>query len=156
MSVISNSWPAVMLGWARPVASESWATPGSPGRAGRAIQQPDDPEAFRVMKNKALVLALETCLLSSVKDWKQAAAMGRQWLEAARLNELSSGEGLAIQYLTGRAVGNRQDAQSRRSGAGVGLGGQPDAAGRGGAIARAYQQSVRRLLLDPLLAAAES
>ena len=40
------------------------------GDAGQALsalaellQQPDDPEAFRRMKSKALVLALETCLL---------------------------------------------------------------------------------------------
>jgi predicted negative regulator of RcsB-dependent stress response len=121
------------------------------------FQQPDDSEAFRQMKNKALLLVLETCLLPSVKDWKQAVTRGQQWLNTARRTEASSTEGLAIQYLTARAIWETAKAF---------LADDPARAVTLGAARRllvsasqqpsGYQQAAQVLLLDPLLAAGEN
>jgi hypothetical protein len=115
------------------------------------FEQPDDAEAFRLMKNKALVLTLETCLLPSVQDWKLALTKGRQWLQSIRPGERSSAEGLAVQYLTGRAL-----LETARTG-------KADDAARAVVLAESrtlliavarspgvYQQPARALLSDPL------
>ncbi len=65
------------------------------------LLQPSEPKAFRLLKNKTLVLLLETSLLPGAERHRQALDEARQWEEAARGSEESSVEGLAIRYLTG-------------------------------------------------------
>jgi tetratricopeptide (TPR) repeat protein len=68
------------------------------------LSQPSEPQAFRVLRNKALVLLLETALLPKVKAYKKALDGAQKWEEAARGSEESSPEGLAIKYLAGEAA----------------------------------------------------
>lgn len=116
------------------------------------FEQPDEPDAFRLMKNKALVMALETCLLPAVRDWKQAVAKGQQWLTSVRPTEKTGAEGLAIQFLTGRAL--LETARTRTADDSVRAATLADSRALLAAAAQlpgVYQQPARVLLLDPLL-----
>jgi len=116
------------------------------------FQQPDEPESFRVMKNKALALALETYELPAMGDWRQAVAKGRQWLASARPAEPSSEEGVAIQYLTGRALletaRTRPAADPGRAATVAESRALLESAARARGV---YRPSARALLSDPLL-----
>ncbi len=65
---------------------------------------PDEPEAFRLLKNQSLILTLETYTTSSAKNYREAVNRAQAWEQAARGDERSSSEGLAIQYLGGIAA----------------------------------------------------
>jgi len=67
------------------------------------LMQPDDPQAFRTLKNKALILALETYMLPEVKNYAEAMKKGTAWKQSARGAEESSDDGLAIQFLAAKA-----------------------------------------------------
>jgi len=68
------------------------------------LAQPDDPPAYRLAKNKTLVLYLETCLLPEVKKYQEAAKKYLAWEENARGDEEVSPEGLAIKCLAAEAM----------------------------------------------------
>lgn len=63
------------------------------------LAQVDEPAAFRQLKNKALILSLETSLLPAVKQYKTAIDNFTDWQKSARAAEQSSADGLAIKYL---------------------------------------------------------
>ncbi len=67
------------------------------------LAQVDEPAAFRQLKNKALILSLETCLLPAVKQYKPAVDNFSAWQESSNAGEPSSADGLAIKYLAGSA-----------------------------------------------------
>jgi hypothetical protein len=116
------------------------------------FQQPDEPESFRVMKNKALALALETYERPALGDWREAVVKGRQWLASARPAELSSEEGVAIEYLTGRALletaRTRPAADPGHAAAVAESRALLESAARARGV---YRQRARALLSDPLL-----
>lgn len=64
---------------------------------------PDDPQPFRLLKNKAAILALETSLLPGSQQLKRADAIYREWEKTARATDEASIEGLAIKYLAAEA-----------------------------------------------------
>lgn len=68
------------------------------------LSLPDSPEAFRLLKNQSLILMLETYTGTAAKNYKEALNRTQAWVEAARGDERSSSEGLAIQYLGGIAA----------------------------------------------------
>ncbi|NUQ63281.1 MAG: hypothetical protein HUU20_12450 [Pirellulales bacterium] len=68
------------------------------------VALPDQPEAFRLLKNQSLILMLDTYTNTSAKNYKEALTRAQAWEEAARGDEKSSAEGLAIQYLGGMAA----------------------------------------------------
>ncbi len=68
------------------------------------LEQPDEPTAFRALANRVLVLELETCLLSEVREYKKAMDRAAAWLEKTRGAEETSIEGLAIRYYYGLAA----------------------------------------------------
>ena len=68
------------------------------------LSQPDEPQAFRLLKNKAAALALETALLPKAKKYKEAVALYKAWEETARPDEGTSAEGLAIKFLSAEAA----------------------------------------------------
>ncbi|MBN2294443.1 MAG: hypothetical protein JXM70_18585, partial [Pirellulales bacterium] len=67
------------------------------------LGQVDDPAAFRQLKNKALILSLETSVQPEVKQYKSAIDNASKWLESIRGDEETSPDGLAIKYLSGGA-----------------------------------------------------
>jgi len=85
------------------------------------LLQPSEPQAFRVLRNKALILLLETALLPKVKAYKKALDEAQKWEKAARGSEESSAEGLAIKYLAGetaveyaKTLTDRKEAATRK------------------------------------------
>ncbi len=68
------------------------------------LAQPDEPPAYRLAKNKTLVLYLETCLEPGVKKYQQALEKYLAWEQTARGDEERSPEGLAIKCLTAEAA----------------------------------------------------
>jgi len=68
------------------------------------LAQPDDPLEYRLVKNKTLVLYLETCLLPKVKKYQEAIQKYLEWEKSARGNEETSPEGLAIKCLAAEAA----------------------------------------------------
>lgn len=123
---------------------------------GELLMQPDEPAAFRTLKNKTLILALETYMLPSVKNYKAAMDRVAKWEESARGSEISSEDGLAIRFLGGQAA--LQYAKSLK----------PDEEGRKEALIEAkkafefvtrfpsdYQKEARQKLLDPLLSSGD-
>lgn len=68
------------------------------------VTQPDDPEPFRVLKDKVRVMALETALLPTSKKYTAAVAMYQDWLSKAKGRQETSPDGLAIRYLAGEAA----------------------------------------------------
>jgi len=71
------------------------------------LSQPDEPQAFRVMKNKALTLLLETAVATNEKArFEKAIEKYREWADTARGAEESSPDGLAIKYHTGEVFFN--------------------------------------------------
>jgi hypothetical protein len=67
------------------------------------LQQPDEPEAFRELRNKVLKLAMECWNDSRVGQPEESEQRGKDWVDHARPGEDSSPEGLAIQYFTAQA-----------------------------------------------------
>ncbi len=68
------------------------------------LMQPDEPPAFRTLKNKALILALETYMLPKVKNYAEAIKKAKKWQETARGPEENSDDGLVIKYLSADAA----------------------------------------------------
>jgi len=69
------------------------------------LNQPDEPDAFRLMKSKAMMLYLETALLPKAGKEQEALAAYSAWANRAQASEQTSVEGLAIKYLAGRLAG---------------------------------------------------
>jgi cellulose synthase operon protein C len=78
---------------------------GDPERAFAACEevllQPDEPVALRVLKTKALALALEAALRPGMKKHKQALAMYGAWNSASDGSKASPAETAEIQYRAG-------------------------------------------------------
>jgi tetratricopeptide (TPR) repeat protein len=70
------------------------------------LAQPDQPEEFRVMKNKVLRLAMEGWNNATQHLYDQAAKKGDEWIKAARVTEDRTPEGLGIRYYTALALHN--------------------------------------------------
>ncbi|OHB71270.1 MAG: hypothetical protein A2V70_09015 [Planctomycetes bacterium RBG_13_63_9] len=68
------------------------------------MAQPGEAEAFRRLRDKALILLLETALLPDVKEYQKAVDKVRKWEQSAIGREQSSSDGLAIQCLAGEAA----------------------------------------------------
>lgn len=70
------------------------------------LVQPDEPPAFRQLKNKGLVLFLQTCLLpgAELADYKLAAEKAIAWEESAQGTEGQTEDGEAIKYHGGVAA----------------------------------------------------
>jgi Tfp pilus assembly protein PilF len=107
--------------WEGRCCKESGETDKALGIFQELLTQPSEPQAFRVLRNKALILLLETALLPGVKQYKQALDEAQKWEKAARGSEESSIEGLAIKYLAGEAaleyaktLTDKKDAASRK------------------------------------------
>lgn len=67
------------------------------------LSQADESQPFRELKNKTMVLYLETTLLPGQPKYKKAMELAEKWLAAARGTDEVSPEGLAIKYLAGEA-----------------------------------------------------
>jgi len=78
---------------------------GEPKRALEALVEPldqgDDSEPFREMKNRATLLALQT--LIDAKNFTEAALRGDNWFKTARNADELGDAGAAIAYFTGVA-----------------------------------------------------
>ena len=68
------------------------------------LMQPDQPQAFRDMKNKSLVFLMETLSLPELKNYAAILERGATWEDSANPNEESSVDGLAIHFLEGEAA----------------------------------------------------
>ncbi len=68
------------------------------------LLQPDEPQAFRDMKNKSLILYMETLCLPKLKKHQEALKLAQEWEKSARPNEESSPDGLAIRFLAAEAA----------------------------------------------------
>ncbi len=68
------------------------------------LMQPDEPPAFRTLKNKALILALETYTQSKTPNYAEAIKKAKKWQETARGPDENSDDGLLIKYLSGDAA----------------------------------------------------
>jgi hypothetical protein len=68
------------------------------------LEGPDEPDTFRALKNKTLLLALETLTDKKLKRHAQAVDVYRTWEAHARPAELASPEGLAIQCIAAEAA----------------------------------------------------
>jgi len=84
------------------------------------LAQPDEPQPFRTLKNKAAVLALQTALLPKVKKYKESVAMYKEWERTARGDE-DTPEGMAIKFFSGKAalelaksLTKKEDAKQRK------------------------------------------
>lgn len=66
--------------------------------------QPDEPKAFRDMKNKSLIMWLEMLSSPSMKKHADALKKAQEWEESARPNEESSPDGLTIRFLEAEAA----------------------------------------------------
>ena len=82
------------------------------------MDQPDEPQAFRDLKNKTLILYLET--LKASKKHDEAIKKFKDWQEIARGPEEINIEGLAIQFLAGdvylqygRSLKEKKDVKTR-------------------------------------------
>lgn len=63
------------------------------------LSQPNEPRPFRLLKNKTMILFLETALAQ--KKYQKAVAEARKWESEARGQDETSPEGLAIKYFAG-------------------------------------------------------
>jgi tetratricopeptide (TPR) repeat protein len=114
-------------------------------------RQEDEPLIHR-LKNKALILSLETSMQPNVNLYKPAIDNFNDWLQSSRGNEQSSKDGLAIKYLAGGAYleyarGMDEKDQKRR---------EPIARARKllrfvSRFPGNYQREARLKLADPLL-----
>jgi hypothetical protein len=77
------------------------------------LAQPDQPEEFRVMKNKVLRLAMEGWNHGTQKLYEEAAAKGSEWIKAARVTEDRTPEGLGIRYYTALALHHQVEAAGK-------------------------------------------
>ena len=119
---------------------------------------PDDPEAFRTMKGKAAVQALETALMPDVKKVKEGFDIAEKWAETARPADAASEEGLAIRYLGAEAArayaetlgGGSEQAKLRQHAVQWARDSYATVAG----VAGRYQAKAKIGLLDPSLGAA--
>lgn len=66
--------------------------------------QPDEPPAYRNIKNKSLILWLEMLSLPSVKRYADALKKAQDWVDEARPNEENAPDGLAIRFLAAQAA----------------------------------------------------
>ncbi len=79
----------------------------------------EESGALRRLRNKVLILMLETSLQPKVKQYKAAIDNAGEWLQSIRGDEQSSPDGLAIKYLAGGAFlqyarGMEEDDAKRR------------------------------------------
>ena len=68
------------------------------------LLQPDEPKAYRDMKNKSLILLLETYNLPALKKYAETLKKGKEWEDAARGPEENSPDGLAVHFQEGEAA----------------------------------------------------
>ncbi|MGD0900237.1 MAG: hypothetical protein ABR915_20580, partial [Thermoguttaceae bacterium] len=120
---------------------------------------PDEPEAFRTLKTRAAVQALQTAILPGVKKYKEALDISEKWLQTANRDQRASPEGLAIRFL---------GAEAAMAGVQTLQGGGPEQAKFRdqclrearenytlvAAAAGPYQQKAKLRLLEPALASA--
>ncbi len=74
------------------------------------LEQPDEPDAFRAVKTKTLLLAMDCWLDPSQKKYVEAITQGSGWLDKARPNETNDPEWLALRLLVAKAY--KQHAES--------------------------------------------
>ena len=65
---------------------------------------PDEPEAFRRLKDQSLALLMEVFLAPKVKNYLEAISKMEEWQKEARGSEESSLDGLSIHYSGGNAA----------------------------------------------------
>jgi hypothetical protein len=71
------------------------------------LAQPDDPEAFRILKSKALREMLDCLIAPQQKKYQAAIDQGEQWLRTAPGRLDRTPDGLAIGYYTALAAHHR-------------------------------------------------
>jgi len=121
------------------------------------LLQPDEPKAYRDMKNKSLILLMETFNLPALKKYAETLKKGKAWEDTARGPEENSPDGLAIRFLEGEAAlailkGMKEDdenynamkKEARR---------HFDFVGR---FTGQYQQQARARMRDPLIGGAKT
>lgn len=74
------------------------------------LEQPDEPDAFRAIKTKALLLAMDCWLDPTQKKFVEAITQGSSWLDKQRPNETSDPEWLTLRLLVAKA--HKQHADS--------------------------------------------
>jgi hypothetical protein len=67
------------------------------------LAQPNEPDAFRLLRSKVLRLAVEAWTHKDQAKYEEVIKRGEEWLKAARPNEEDAPEGLAISYFTALA-----------------------------------------------------
>ncbi|MCO6453903.1 MAG: hypothetical protein J5I93_01195 [Pirellulaceae bacterium] len=67
------------------------------------LEQPDSPDAFRGLKTKTLLLAMQCWLDESQKKYAEAVAQGEAWVAKARPIEAQDPEWLQLRLLTAQA-----------------------------------------------------
>ncbi len=68
------------------------------------LAEPDESPPFRLMKNRTMILFLETALLPAVRKYKMAIDEADQWEKEARGQDETSPEGLAVKCLAGEVA----------------------------------------------------
>jgi tetratricopeptide (TPR) repeat protein len=67
------------------------------------LEQPDQPDAFRAVKTKTLLLAMDCWLDPAQKKFVEAITQGSSWLDKARPNETTDPEWLTLRLLVAKA-----------------------------------------------------
>lgn len=79
------------------------------------LVQPDEPPEFRVMKSKALRLAMEAWTDDSQKLYDEAIKRGEEWLRTSRGLEDRTPEGQGIRYYTALALSKKHDSLDKQA-----------------------------------------
>ena len=79
------------------------------GYYGELLDQPDEPEAFRVLKTKTLRLAMECWLDNSQRKYREAIKQGSRWNSLARPHEDREPDWLAIRLSLAQAYKMQAD-----------------------------------------------
>ena len=66
------------------------------------VRLPDNDDAFRRLRNKALGMLLECFLQPTVKNYAEATRYARQWMAGVRSGDPAEPESLRVHYLAGR------------------------------------------------------
>ncbi len=67
------------------------------------MEQPDEPDAFRAIKTKTLLLAMDCWLDPSQKKFVEAITQGSSWLDKQRPNEAQDPEWITMRLLVAKA-----------------------------------------------------
>lgn len=73
------------------------------------LEQPDEPDAFRAVKTKTLLLAMDCWLDPSQKKYAEAITQGSAWLDKMRPNEANDSEWLTLRLLVAKAYKQHAD-----------------------------------------------